>query len=78
MDFPAIWRPKFHKFFLRCPADSANSTETQSWVKTAVEKSAWIKACKAKQTSSQKQSSQLVFNCSKLTIEALKESVKFV
>ena len=78
MDFPAIWRPKFQKFFLRCSADSENNTETQSWVKTAVEKSGWIKACKGKQTSSQKQLSQLVFNCSKLTIEALREDVKYV
>ena len=43
MHFPAIWRIKFEKFFPWCPTDSANSKETQSLGKTAVEKSAWIK-----------------------------------
>ena len=44
MHFPAIWRPKFKNIFPWCPTDSANSKETKSLGKTAVENRAWIKA----------------------------------
>ena len=45
MSFPGIWRPKFQKCYPWCPTDSTNSKETQSLGNTAVEKSAWVKAC---------------------------------
>ena len=52
MHFPGIWRPNFkisplgahHGGTLR-DTDLANSTETQYLRETAVDKSAWIKAC---------------------------------
>ena len=44
MHFIAICRPKFKKFVRRC-LPWAHPTESESLGKTAVQKSAWIKAC---------------------------------
>ena len=47
--FPTIWRSEFQKVFLRCPTwgylkETVNCKKTESLGKSAVDKSAWIKA----------------------------------
>ena len=52
MNFLAIWRPKLQKYLHWCPPweylmeifNKVNSNDTESLAKTAVDKSAWIKA----------------------------------
>ena len=51
MHFLAIWKPEFHKFFIRCPPwgylmETVNQQTVKKlnlWGKTVVDKSAWMK-----------------------------------
>ena len=45
MPFPAIWRSKCIFQQSGDPSDFANSKKLNFWEKTAVDKSAWIRAC---------------------------------
>ena len=45
MHFTGIWRPSFQNFPLSALLTQQTLKKLNFWEKTAVEKSAWIKAC---------------------------------